>query len=72
MNKAQAIKTIGDLSRIKQLLLIQEFHNVWTLCKDEPDFPRKLLKYYNVTSDIELTDRDVLLLIGKCFEIKPK
>lgn len=72
MNKAQAIKEIGSLSRIKQLLLMQEFHNVWMLTQDEPDFPRKLLKYYNITSDVKLDDRDILLLISKAFTIKPR
>lgn len=72
LSKVKAIKTIGDLSRIKQLLLIQEFQNVFNLTQDEPDFPRKLLKYYNITSQDKLTDRDILLLIGKCFTIKPR
>lgn len=74
IQKTEAIKTIADQSKVRQGMLLQEFLNVWMLTQDEPDFPRKLLKYYNIsaTSDMKLKDRDILLLLGKCFTIKPR
>lgn len=72
LSKAQAIKTIADQPEKKQGMLLQEFLDVFKLTQDEPDFPRKLLKYYNITSEEKLTDRDILLLIGKYFTIKPR
>ena len=76
MNKPEAIKNIGTQTRRKQVMLLEEFNNVWKLTKDEPDFPRKLLKYYNIynidTDNKKLTETDILRLVAKHFAVRPK
>ena len=58
----QAIK--GEITKRSEHIL-EEYKNVFILTINEPDFPRKLLKYYNVVldkDDEKLTVRDVCML----------
>lgn len=77
MNKAEQLKTITDATRRRQLIILDEFSNVWELTKDDHDFPRRLLKYYNILNEFDeytqaITESDILKLIVKYFDIKPK
>jgi len=63
--------TVGDIAErlsyknTKIIHVLEEFNNVCTLTEPEHDFPRKLLKYYNVnipSKKDKLTFRDMWFL----------
>lgn len=64
--KVSTLKRVIDGEHLKRIdLYLDEFQLVWKLTKDESDFPRKLLKYYNINSEDKLTAKDVRLLASK-------
>ena len=62
-SKVSTLKLAISGERFKRTpIYLHEFQQVLELTKDESDFPRKLLKYYNINSKDKLTAKDVRLL----------